>query len=175
MKGSSRIPSSSQQCRNSLRISDGDGAGWDPANITSNSPGVIALFCGRDRPPPLCERHLMMTGNGSSSSGAPPCLAGESFTSKGPSLSVQQHLPDGTAFSQWRYALAYEFFRVEEPSCDRVIQQRAAMLRGSVKSPQNVFLFGRGGAVNLRFVFKGSARLSGFLPPRSRGGGADVT
>ena len=182
----------SQQCRNVLRIAEGDGGEWDPATAVVNgtvikSPpparATIGLYC-RDRPPPLCERQLpaLWAANQSktdrvaaaANSQPPPCLAGESFVSAGPTLTVQQYLPDGTALSSWKYALAYEFFRVSQdglpwnwtkgaalnsfsPSstrsydCNRLFSvQQQADLRGNVKSPQNVFLFGRGGAKNLR-------------------------
>ena len=168
-----KAPSRSNQpvhnvCRNSLRIAEGDGAdGWDPSSNKSTVPaGTIGLFC-RDRPPPLCERHLTVQSKEEKS--PPPCLPGESFTSNGSSLSVQQHLPEGTAFSQWKYVLVYEFFRVSESQsdedvtgtsissgggvsgCDRMFTAiNFVEMRGHVKSPQNVFLFGRGGARNLR-------------------------
>jgi hypothetical protein len=173
--------SSSQQCRNVLRIAEGDGSDWDPAAAVVNgtvrfqppsSRGTVGLFC-RDRPPPLCERQLpalllAASSNQSRAERPPPCLAGESFISEGSTLSVQQHLPEGTAFSSWKYALAYEFFRENQDGrplnfttssisssnrydCNRLFSvQHQAEPRGSVKSPQNVFLFGRGGAKNLK-------------------------
>lgn len=194
-----------QQCRNVLRIAEGDGAGWDPATAVVNGTlirtqpparSTVALFC-RDRPPPLCERQLLQLQQTLSSTGGnqsmlrnnqrilppPPCLAGESFTSEGSTLSVQQYLPEGTAFTSWKYALAYEFFKtsqdgrtllvpVRTPNYSRTITSTTSTLttsartresydcnrlfsvhaeiRGNVKSPQNVFLFGRGGARQIR-------------------------
>jgi hypothetical protein len=97
--------------------------------------------------------------------------------SQGSTLSVQQYLPEGTAFSAWKYVLAYEFFRQSQDGqplaevdgwtinkkktkplaaadCNRLLSvqgnQPGMELRGSVKSPQNVFLFGRGGARHLK-------------------------
>ena len=170
---------STQQCRNVLRIAEGDGSDWDPAVAVVNGTvrfqptrGTIGLFC-RDRPPPLCERQLpaLLASNQSRADRPPPCLAGESFISEGSTLSVQQHLPEGTAFSSWKYALAYEFFRQSQDGrpmnltsahnrfgqgltydCNRLFSagQMQTDPRGSVKSPQNVFLFGRGGARQLK-------------------------
>lgn len=161
-----------QQCRNSLRIVEGDGTddNWDGTVNKSSSlaAGTIGLFC-RDKPPPLCERHLAVVGPGKEER-PPPCLPVESFISNGSSLSVQQHLPDGTAFSPWKFVLVYEFFRPSESQsdeeevtgtstslgggasgCDRMFTaMNYADMRGHVKSPQNVFLFGRGGTRNLR-------------------------
>lgn len=148
-------------CRNVMRISEGDGAGWDPyalANATNKTPqprGTIGVFC-RDRAPPLCERQS--PGAVKRGERAAPCSPGESFVSEGPTLTIQQHLPDGTAFSAWSYAIGYEFVRELSEgtplldgagSCDRLFTVQGQM-RGSVKSPQNVFLFGRGGSSNLR-------------------------
>lgn len=112
------------------------------------------LFC-RERPPPLCERHLVPWGNAT----APPCLHQEAFTSRGSSMEIQQQLLEGTAFQPWHYVLVYEFFReaqdglplnVSHPhGCHRIFSSQHEM-KGVVRSPQNVFLFGRGGAQNLR-------------------------
>ena len=153
---SSRRPSETQ-CRNSLRIVDGSDAPAD-GNRT------LGLFC-RDRPPPLCERHLSSVSNGSRS--MTPCLRGESFTSNTSLVLVQQQLNEGTAFQPWRYVLAYEFFKdvldgmpfnqsqqlsslaATSSPCSRLFRSQIES-RGHVRSPQNVFLFGRGGARNLR-------------------------
>ena len=161
-----------QQCRNSLRIVEGDASddGWDGTVNKSSALAArtIGLFC-RDKPPPLCERHLAVFAPGKEDR-PPPCLPNESFISNGSSLSVQQHLPDGTAFTPWKFVLVYEFFRPSESqsdeeevtgtstslgggasACDRMFTaMNYADMRGHVKSPLNVFLFGRGGARNLR-------------------------
>lgn len=158
----------SPTCRNVLRISEGDGAGWDPyalANASTKAPypkGTMGLFC-RDRPPPLCERQWSATLKRTERPA--PCLPSESFVSDGSTVTIQQHLPDGTAFSAWTYAIGYEFVRelnegvaLERSDddadalagrCDRLFTVQGQM-RGSVKSPQNVFLFGRGGSRNLK-------------------------
>ncbi|KAI9557752.1 hypothetical protein GHT06_017581 [Daphnia sinensis] len=166
-----------QQCRNALRITDGDGSGWDPSTVSADS-SAVRLFCRDTRPPPLCERQLPAVGSARGSDRSmspPPCLAGESFVSNGSTLSVQQHLPEGTAFSPWKYVLVYEFFRPNQDglplldvdgsdrpiNCNRLFNVGrnesdggAMELRGSVKSPQNVFLFGRGGARHLKCVYR---------------------
>lgn len=143
------------QCRHAtMRLIEGDGGNQ-----------TIGVFC-RERPPPLCERHLTAVGETRNSTSVPPCRPGvESFVSRGSTLSLQQYLPEGTAFSKWHYAIAYEFVRVGHekqvlpplessaslPSCDRTFSVQQADWRGNVKSPQNVFLFGRGGAKQLRY------------------------
>jgi hypothetical protein len=178
-----------QQCRNALRIAEGDGIGWDPSSASAvASNGTIRIFCRDTKPPPLCERQLPLLQQSNlrdRSQSPPPCLVGESFVSQGSTLSVQQYLPEGTAFSAWKYVLAYEFFRESQDGqpllmddwtratinkektktktslllaadCNRLLsvqqgnQQGTMELRGSVKSPQNVFLFGRGGARHLK-------------------------
>lgn len=152
-----------QQCRNALRIAEGDGTGWNPlANGSAN--GTMRLFCRDTKPPPLCERQLPEVHAGEGSMMVRPCLA-ESFVSPGSMLSVQQHLPEGTAFSPWKFVLVYEFYRQyqdgqpdgertkSELKCNTVInvdRKQSVEFRGSVKSPQNVFLFGRGGAPHLK-------------------------
>jgi hypothetical protein len=167
-----------QQCRNALRIAEGDGFGWDPTS-SAVANGTIRLFCRDTKPPPLCERQLSVLQSNSRDHFVPPppCLVGESFVSQGSTLSVQQYLPEGTAFSAWKYVLAYEFFRQSQDGqplaevdgwtinkkktkplaaadCNRLLSvqgnQPGMELRGSVKSPQNVFLFGRGGARHLK-------------------------
>ncbi|XP_032786761.2 uncharacterized protein LOC116924339 isoform X1 [Daphnia magna] len=182
-KENSKRRQQQHQCRNALRIAEGDGSGWDPstANSSAVGNGTIRLFCRDTRPPPLCERQLPVVANArgsdrSTTTPPPPCLTGESFLSNGSTLSVQQHLPEGTAFSPWKYVLVYEFFRPhqdgqplldvggsERPiNCNRLFSVGrnqssdggAVELRGSVKSPQNVFLFGRGGARHLKCVYR---------------------
>lgn len=154
-----RRPSLAEPCHNSLTLIDGNSS----ANETQAE--VVRQFCRDRTPPPLCERHLStMTASRNPTpdhgrSMPPPCLFGESFTSAGPVMSVVQHLPDGTAFHLWSYVLAYEFFRQSQDgqplnashphACQRVFSSRREM-RGSVRSPQNVFLFGRGGAHHLK-------------------------
>ena len=133
------------QCRNNLQIIDGQ-----------NTDNVMGLYC-RDKPPPLCERFLTGSNNNSHVTSMPPCLLGESFRSTGSLLTIQQQLPEGTAFQTWRYSIYYEFVKdtsqgkpLLNNSCHHVFNSFDE-LRGQVKSPQNVFLYGRGGSRNLRY------------------------
>ncbi|XP_046659628.1 uncharacterized protein LOC124353702 [Homalodisca vitripennis] len=140
------LPNSTHNCSTRLRIWDGGGA-------------LLGDHCDGPR---LCDhtslRNLTRVTR--------PCSPGESYMTRTSSLLVQHQSDDGTALHPASFRLKYEFVdthlggepwpgrRGEEPPpqpCSRIFRR---VKSGHIKSPRNVFLYGRGGAANLSCVYR---------------------
>ncbi|KAJ8878397.1 hypothetical protein PR048_018975 [Dryococelus australis] len=136
-------------CSTRLRIWDGGGP---------DLGHLLGDHCDAD-PPRLCDH----TSLGNATRATRPCSPRESYVSSGPALTLQHHTDDGTALHPAAFRLRYEFVdtrlggepwpgrRGEVLPCSRIFRRGRA---GHFRSPRNVFLFGRGGAVNLSCSYR---------------------
>lgn len=138
--GAPQARPSHSPCPNRLAIYDGD-------KEVVGATRLMGEFC-EDQLPPTCVR-ARQRGLVSQ-----PCGRGESFLSLGSSLVVTQRFTDGTALLPLRYAIHYEFVRRGEAGrqpgsdCDHDFSS-ARSRKGHFRSPENVFLYGRGGKASL--------------------------
>ena len=129
-------------CRNRLAIYDGG-----PNEEGAAAGHLMGEFCD-EQLPPTCVR-ARQRGLVSQ-----PCGRGESFLSSGSSMMVTQSFMDGTALLPLRYVIHYEFVSVGEggrvpgTDCDHTFTS-AHSRSGHFRSPENVFLYGRGGKASL--------------------------
>lgn len=148
-------------CTTRLRIWDGGGG--------DISTKLIADHCD-DELPRLCDH----TSLGNSTRLTKPCTSSESYVSTGSKMIIQHHTEDGTALHPATFRLKYEFIdtrlggehwhqyaqhmqaeqqqqQKQQITCARVFRK---IKSGEVFSPRNVFMYGRGGAVNLTCVYR---------------------
>ncbi|XP_054288224.1 uncharacterized protein LOC129003910 [Macrosteles quadrilineatus] len=139
-------PNTTHNCSTRLRIWDGGGS-------------LLGDHCDGPR---LCDhtslRNLTRVTR--------PCLITESYVTRTSELLVQHQSDDGTALHPSHFRARYEFVdtwlggepwtgrRGETPPpqpCSRVFRK---VKSGYIKSPRNIFLYGRGGAKNLSCVYR---------------------
>ena len=148
---------------------------------------IIYKQCGQSVQPRICPRMLV---HANTSVGIKPCRwqDSESYLSRTPRFTIKQELATGTALSPWSFVMRYEFITVDRflqypsssvdvvsskeevddlplttddtPECYQLLESKKG--NGTVSSPRNPLLYGRGGTRHLRCLYRFQVRLKVF-------------
>ena len=144
---------------------------------------VVSRQCGANVQPRICP-HALVHANASTA--YKPCRwqDGESYLSRSPRFSIRQELSGGTSLRPWSFVIRYEFITVDRfstgskemgteatstpagdedqpdsemtPDCFQLLESGKG--NGSVSSPRNPLLYGRGGSRHLRCLYRFQVR-----------------
>ena len=162
--------------------------GQDESNCLTLIDGqeIVSRGCGASVQPRLCPRALV---HANASTGIKPCRwqDAESYISRSPRFTVAMELGTGTVLNTWSFAIRYEFITVDRfstiqdtvqpsptppyesddhpvqlieevrPTCFQLLDSSKG--NGSVCSPRNALLYGRGGSRHLRCLYRFQVRL----------------
>ncbi|KAK6645496.1 hypothetical protein RUM43_001773 [Polyplax serrata] len=147
------MTNSGQNCTTRLRIWDGGGS--------LGQPLVLGEYCDSQLPK-LCDHSSL----GNLTRTTRPCSLRESYLSIGSELMLQVSSEKGTALHPMSFKLKYEFVDTKlggeqwnvkrddefaSSPCLRIFRRKK---RGFIRSPRNVFYFGKGGAKNLSCIYR---------------------
>lgn len=153
----------------------------------SDGGEIVSRGCGTSVQPRLCPRALVHA-NSSIGIKPCRWQDGESYISRTPRFTVTQELGTGTVLNTWSFVLRYEFITVDRfstgqdppppppppsatsqeddhpiqlleevrPSCYQLLESSKG--NGSVCSPRNALLYGRGGSRHLRCLYRFQVR-----------------
>lgn len=154
--------------------------GTDERDCLTLTDGQEMVYrqCGQSVQPRVCPRMLV---HANASVGIKPCRwqDNESYLSRTPRFSIKQELATGTALSPWNLVMRYEFITVDRflqypttdgaassreetddlplktddtPECYQLLESNKG--NGTVSSPRNPLLYGRGGSRHLRCLYR---------------------
>lgn len=115
-------------------------------------------FCDHKLPKTCDRAHRLYKG-----AVTRPCGRNETYVTTGPNVSITQNYGESTVVRNVKFLLRYEFVDNRLPGkklsglCDRLLKSNGKGTTRTIKSPRNVFLFGRGGQETVRcsWVLKG--------------------
>ncbi|XP_031356656.1 uncharacterized protein LOC116180686 [Photinus pyralis] len=165
-----------EMCRSSLKVWDGQV--WTGTNCNDlfcskdklkNVPktsmsGPLGLGKNVTLLARYCREHIARTCDHSMLANTTrfprPCSLSESFLSSGDSLTLELQVSDSTALRPVQFRALYEFVDLHqdgEPygigACSRKFTTPLQNTQQKFQAPRDIFLYGRGGAKNLRYVF----------------------
>lgn len=140
---------------------------------------IVSRQCGPSVQPRICP-HALVHANASTA--YKPCRwqDGESYLSRSPRFAIRQDLATGTTLRPWSFVIRFEFITVDRfslagqesaeatsmsagdddqfvtemttPDCFQLLESSKG--NGSVSSPRNPMLYGRGGSRHLRCLYR---------------------
>lgn len=159
-------PKEEENCRTQLQIWDSnirspslchDYCRTDQLIRTHNNERLLARYC-RNLIPRTCEHSLL------EKSSSRPCSLSESFLSSKNALTLEMKGYESTALRPISFRALYEFVDLYQDGeqwgtgiCDRRFFSKSQVTASSMytfSSPKNVFLYGRGGSMNLSCTYR---------------------
>lgn len=133
----------------------GDRSGADPPHPLAARPAgnttLLARYC-KDKVPRTCDHAILQNTSR-------PCSLGESFVSSGSTLTIEMRMVESTALRPVNFRALYEFVDLHQDGdpygsgpCSRIFysRNRDHYPDRRFQAPRDIFLYGRGGAKNIR-------------------------